>query len=221
MQHRKKSFWKYILIGLGVIIVAASVGVSIFAVKKYQDIKKNPTSAVTETNKTLLDKLGKILQLPTGEEPQIASVSDKTKLANDPFFKDAENGDSLIIYSKARRIIIYRESVNKVINQGPFTINTQGKVKIAILNATTNSGVVDRAKQAITDKLGSDLGTIDTSGIAKNKDYKKNQVIDLTGGKRIAEAKKISDAISGEVKTEVPTGETLPQDTEVLVIVVR
>lgn len=217
----KKKSGKFILVVLVVMLVGGSIGFGAYALKKYQDVKKNPGSVVANNNKVLLDKLGKILQLPTGEDPQIASVSDKSKLGSDPFFRDVENNDYLIVYTKARRIIVYRESANKVINQGPFTINTQGKVKVTIVNASATTAAVGRAQKAITDKLGTDLGTVDTAGTAKNRDYKKNQVIDLTGGQRAAEAKKIADAIGGEIKATIPAGETTPQDTEVMVIVVQ
>lgn len=71
------------------------------------------------------EKVGKLLTLPTDEQPTVATVQDKEKLKDQPFFKDAQNGDKLLIYTKAQKAIIYREEGNKLINVGPVTLDTQ------------------------------------------------------------------------------------------------
>lgn len=64
------------------------------------------------------------MTLPTGEQPSIATVSDKNKLKDQAFFKNAQNGDTLLIYTNARKAILYRESTNKIIEVAPIAIDT-------------------------------------------------------------------------------------------------
>lgn len=210
-----------VLIGLLIAIILSLAGFALYTNAQYQALKKNPSVASEDTNKAILSRLGKIMKLPDDETPQIAAVSDKSKLASDVFFKDADNGDYLIVYSKARRIIVFRDSKNQIINQGPFTINTAGKVKVGLVQASSSAAAVQTVQQQIKDKLGDTLGVIDIADTKAKGTYRKTQVVDLTGGQRTDQAKTIASAVGGEVITKMPEGEAIPQDTEVVVFVVQ
>lgn len=73
----------------------------------------------------MTEKVGKLIALPADETPTIATVEDKTKLADQAFFSAAENGDKLLIYTKAQKAIVYRPSTNQIINVGPISIDPQ------------------------------------------------------------------------------------------------
>jgi hypothetical protein len=82
---------------------------------------------VSNTNKTesgdadMLAKLGSIMILPEGEDPVISTITDANGLKTDaPFYRNAENGDKILIYAESGKIIIYRESENLIINAGPI-----------------------------------------------------------------------------------------------------
>lgn len=71
----------------------------------------------------LAAKVGKLIMVPTDEEPVVATILDVEKLAVDqPFYRDAKNGDKVLIYMKAQRAIIYDETQNILINVGPVNI---------------------------------------------------------------------------------------------------
>lgn len=55
------------------------------------------------------------------EEPALATVEDKTKL-NSEFLRSAENGDKLLIYQGAKKVILYRPSIDRIIEVGPISI---------------------------------------------------------------------------------------------------
>ncbi|MBX4189038.1 hypothetical protein KW785_00400 [Candidatus Parcubacteria bacterium] len=62
-----------------------------------------------------IDTLSKFVVLPEGDEPVLGIVSDPEALAGEAFFKGAQVGDRVLIYPKARKAILYRPSIGKII----------------------------------------------------------------------------------------------------------
>lgn len=75
---------------------------------------KSQSSSQTSTQQ-LINKVGVLVQLPTGETPTVATVNDASKLKTQQFFAHAQDGDKVLIYSKAGRAVLYRPSTNKII----------------------------------------------------------------------------------------------------------
>jgi hypothetical protein len=63
------------------------------------------------------------MMLPNNEQPALATVTDSKKL-NSVFLKQAHDGDKILIYAKAKRVIIYRPSIDRIIDIGPIQIDT-------------------------------------------------------------------------------------------------
>ncbi len=103
------------------LIFLATLGGLIYS--QYELYKlKDPTYqqkiAADETNK-IISKVSKLILLPE-ETPQIVVVQDVEKLRPlQPFFKDAENGDYVLVYQNLA--LIYSPTKNKLINVGPVT----------------------------------------------------------------------------------------------------
>jgi hypothetical protein len=98
-------------------------------VKKEVDLlKKNPNSVAQKEADELVAKVGRLIELPKGEKPNVATIADKKKIKDQPFFKKAENGDKILLYVKARRAIIYRPSTDKIIEVGFLNVS-QDKAK--------------------------------------------------------------------------------------------
>ncbi len=120
----KKSRKKLILLILGAILLIAAIASSVFFYMKYQDVKMNPSEAITQKNTEetvrVLDKLKAVLLVAETEAPTVARVEDpeKLKTSNQEFYKDILQGDYLIIFPK--RAIIFRESENRLINIAPI-----------------------------------------------------------------------------------------------------
>lgn len=89
---------------------------------------KNDPKTVKDAQQTkateVKNKVAKLIDLPGDETPTLASVTDKAKLKDQPFFEDAENGDQIIIFPQAKKAIVYRESTNRLINVGPIAITS-------------------------------------------------------------------------------------------------
>lgn len=79
---------------------------------------------ITEEVEQLVTTVSKLMELPSGENPTIATITDKEKLKDQPFFDKAENGDKLLIYSQAKKAILYRPSTNKVVDVAPINISS-------------------------------------------------------------------------------------------------
>lgn len=116
---------KLSLIVLVILIVLAigGIGSSWHYYGKYQTLKNNPNIEADKVTAELISSLGRLMELPKGETPTVATISDKAKLANQPFFKMAENGDVLFAYTTAMKAILYRPTTNKIINVAPISIN--------------------------------------------------------------------------------------------------
>ena len=75
-------------------------------------------------NSELIEKIGKLILLPSGEQPTIATVSDKSQLSTQPFFANALDGDKVLVYANAKKAILYRPSTNQVIEVAPVNITS-------------------------------------------------------------------------------------------------
>lgn len=73
----------------------------------------------------LVDRVAKLMVLPAGEVPTVATIIDPAKLRTVPFFKDVKMGDRLLIYANAQEMILYDPVANKLLGVAPFTINTK------------------------------------------------------------------------------------------------
>lgn len=116
--------FKIILTFLVVLLFAGAVGGGYYFYNKYQVTKKileNPEEAAKIETQKIVDKVGKLIELPSGE-PTVATVLDKEKLKDQPFFAKAENGDKVLIYQEAQTAILYRPSINKIIGFAPVNL---------------------------------------------------------------------------------------------------
>jgi hypothetical protein len=70
---------------------------------------------------SVIEDLSRIIVLPTDEEPTIATVTNLDTIQDQPFFRNAQIGDKVIIYSRSQKAILYRPSEKKLIEVAPFT----------------------------------------------------------------------------------------------------
>ena len=112
-------------IGLVVGLVLLASVPSVYFYRQYRTTQEklaHPTQFAQEEAKLLKEKVGKLIELPVDEEPTIATVSDADRLREQPFFANAQNGDKVLIFTNARKAILYRPSTNKIIEVAPVNI---------------------------------------------------------------------------------------------------
>lgn len=175
-----------------------------------------------EENTKLIAQVGKLIKLPA-ETPSVATVSDITKLKDQTLFKDAENGDKVLIFNQAKRAIVYRPNTNQIIEVGNVVVApevssapTTEKVTIALLNGTKTAGY---AKKVGADLVGK-FTTLELKGTGNaNSEYSKNTVYVIKSNKSTDEmAQNIANSLNGEVVTKLPDNEEKPNDADILII---
>jgi hypothetical protein len=217
-----------VFLPVAIVIVAIALVAAIFFYNKYQQAQKlltNPSEVTKEQVQALIGTVGKLIELPTSETPTIATVSDKTKLANQPFFAKAENGDKVLIYTNAKKAILYRPSINKIIEVSPVnlgsiqqpqqTIKTTttpapsaAQPKVIILNGTNTIGLTNVAEKQLKAKIA-DIVIADKDN-ANKKDYEKTLVSFTSDAQKVI-ATQIASILGGEV-VSMPKDETAKAD---------
>jgi len=107
---------KFLIIGV-IILLIALVPSIYFYLKYRQAVSSKPVLLEAQS---VIKKVSQLIELPDNEEPTVATVSDKNKLQDQPFFTNAENGDKVLIYTQAKKAILYRPSINKIIDVAPI-----------------------------------------------------------------------------------------------------
>lgn len=101
-----------LLIGL---VLLFFVILSAYLLIAHSRSQADPNLAIQKETNELTDHIGSFMELPTGEQPTLATVTDQDKLKAQNFFVHARNGDKLLVYPKAKKAILYRPSTGKII----------------------------------------------------------------------------------------------------------
>jgi hypothetical protein len=98
----------------------------------------------------LVNQVGQLITLPSGEQPTVATVTDLSQLQNQPFFTNAQVGDKVLIYSTAKEAILYRPSDNKIIEVAP--LNNSDTAGVSSTSTTTNNSTTTSPKTSTVKK---------------------------------------------------------------------
>lgn len=90
------------------------VGAGAFGYYQYL-LSQNPAFIYAKKLKSMTDIVSQQMSLPTDEQPVVATVTDISKLPKEAFFKNAQNGDKILMYKKDKEAILYRPSTGQVI----------------------------------------------------------------------------------------------------------
>jgi len=175
-----------------------------------QVLKEDPNKIAKEETAKVVALVGKLVILPEGEEPVMATVTDKEKLKDQPVFAKAENGDKILIYSIAQKAYIYNPTKNVIVDVVPVNIgdgsltitgtDVNNPLKVVLVNGTKTVGLTNTLEQRIKDKKVLGI-SVTAKATAKTTDYQKTLVIDLTG-KWGSQAIQLAQLVGGEVATQ-------------------
>ena len=122
VKKQIKKNWR-LLLSLVIVVVISLLAYGYISTKNDLNKLANPKVASEDAKKDLLKKVGLLIDLPAGETPSTATVSDVSKLKNQEFFARAQNGDKVLVFPKSGRAVLYRPSTNKVVEYSKVNLN--------------------------------------------------------------------------------------------------
>lgn len=124
----QNSKWRYVQRAAIVILAALLIGFGIAYLRADERLKQleknNSPDAAQQEADALLVAVGKHIRLPE-EKPAIATVEDRNKLKDQPFFQHAEKGDKVLMYTETKKAILYRPSTDKIIEVAYLNIKRE------------------------------------------------------------------------------------------------
>lgn len=237
----KRSIPTTIILTILLLVTAGSAGYFYYQYRNTTSIKE------AKEIENLTKEISETFLLPEGEVPTLATVTDKEKLAGQPFFQKSENGDKVLIYSQSGRAVLYRPSMKKIVDITTVNVNPQTAQNTPVTETTTpgsptipanpNTEIAagganpDTLKVAlyngsgavgVTNEMEKELLKFYPKATAVVKEtaaseYDDTLVIDLTGKSPVL-TESLSFALKGKVAV-FPEGEKKPEGADVLVIV--
>ncbi len=138
MNYMKRFIRRYLPFIFIFFLIAIGVAGSYFY--KNNTSYKNPDLIVDTAVRMLVEEVGRLIVLPTDEVPTVATVSDPKALKDKVFFAEAKTGDKVLIYTNAKKAILYDPVLKKIINVAPVNTGTsQSKLQFIPTGSTSSS----------------------------------------------------------------------------------
>lgn len=223
-----------------VLIIAAAVflsvsGLAFYFYSQWQKTAHLLGGNVEEEIVEITANISESMELPEGETPTLATVTDVEKLKSQSFFKKAQNGDKVLVYANESKAILYRPSTKKVIEVAPVffdddktasptetPIENSAQVgapmfatttlRIAYYNTSGTSVAVREIEDKVIEKMKAETVVIANA----TSTYSGITVVDIDG-KNETETNSIAQLLGGKVG-ELPQGEQKP-DADILIII--
>lgn len=113
---------KFIIPAIIILVVLILGGSTYYFYDQFTKLKQDPQRIARQETETLIARVSQLIVLPEGEEPTIATVSDTERLKDQPFFAKAKVGDKVLIYTNAKKAILYDPVNNKIVEVAPINI---------------------------------------------------------------------------------------------------
>lgn len=220
-KRASKMFVIYFFVALTVILL----GTTGYFYYQYQKLAKTPAASQINTQeeaRKLSAEIGKLMLLPKDEIPTVATVTDIDKLKDQLFFKNAKNGNKVLIYPNSKLAIVYDPMAKLIVNVGPVNFAQQEpqqaqKTKVGLRNGTNVQGLTYKIETDIK-KLFPEIDIV-FKDQDKNTAYEKTVVVVLN-----ETAKDVASELSKNLNAQIdklPDGETKPSNVDILIIVGR
>ena len=141
---------------LVVVVVGAGVLVGTQYIKtqklnqQLSELKQSPEQIAQQQTKEVIEKVGKLILLPQDEQPTVATVTDLEPLKGQAFFTNAKLNDKVLIYSVAKKAVLFRPELNLIVEVAPINSDSSGT---AIPNSNTQVlGTQDNAQNQTNTK---------------------------------------------------------------------
>lgn len=106
---------------IGILLIIGSIFATKTLIKTKSATQPTPPPVPKEITQ-LIDTVSKQQPIPKDEIPTVATITNLSKLPDQPFFAKARNGDKLLIYKVAQKAILYRPTTQQIIQVSPLDI---------------------------------------------------------------------------------------------------
>lgn len=176
-----------------------------------------PQNLKEDEVKRMVTEVAKVARIPNNETPSIATITDVSKLKDQPFFKDAKNGDILLVFNSSGKAVLYDPKDKKIVDITTLSTTTSfnQQFKIVIRNGTKTPNLASNLEGDLKKALG--VANVVAKENAQKSTYEKTQISVIN--QAAAEfASNVAKAINAQV-VDFPTDEPKPQDADILVII--
>lgn len=221
---------KNILTALIVMVTLALAGVG-FMYYQYQktasELKKVKTQIAVQSStpkepkedeiKKIVAEIAKVARLPENEIPSVATITDVSKLKDQPFFKDAKNGDILLVFNTSGKAVLYDPKEKKIVDVTTLSTSPSfnQQFKIVIRNGTSTPNLVGKLEADLKKALG--VVNVTAKENALKQTYEKTQV-SLINPSASEFVSNVSKVINAQV-VDFPSDEPKPKDADILIII--
>ena len=202
----RASTTKRILLIANIVALLGFAGSSAYFFTKYSDEKEKNSLTTEQKNKNLIEEINKVFDLPD-EEPVVAIVTDPDEFKKQyAAFDNAETGDYLLFFRKARLNVLYRQDEKRVVKTAnvivPITVELVGEKQ-----------AIDEAAAKLAD-FGTQITIVKTekSGITQSF------VFDIDDDQK-AETESIAKQIGFEIGATLPSSIETGDQTEIIIAV--
>ncbi len=97
----------------------ASVTINVVLYRQLRTFESDPQIAAQRETAALLARVRALMILPD-EQPTIATVTDPSKLQDQEFFQGAKLGDKVLIFTAAKKVILYDPAADRIVDVAPL-----------------------------------------------------------------------------------------------------
>ena len=198
-SRRRFSFKKLVLPAV-IVVVSLAIGFGFFLMRS-----DSPDTAPGDMIAHVISELS----IQNDTNPAVLSVIDAS-ITNQPFLEEAENGDKVLLFYKAKTSVLYRPSEHRIVKAGSFT---PPPTKVFIRDGGSDDARLDEVQEKLKKIENIELVSQDQSVQAN---YSGIQIINVTG-RYDDMVKTITESLSAST-AGLPTGESAP-DADILIIV--
>lgn len=127
----KRPFPKWLPVVIPLIVAVGAGAAALYYYTKYNELSKNAAQEEPpprDETKALIERVGRLLVLPEGEQPTIATVTDPERLKDQPFFAKAKQGFKVLIFTNSKKAILYDPELDKIVEVAPLNIGSTAGV---------------------------------------------------------------------------------------------
>lgn len=202
----KISTAKKILLGINIFVLLGLSGATGYLFMQNKDLRDQASLTTEEKNKRLVEEINKVYDLPD-ETPVVAIVTDPGEFKKQyTAFTDAQSGDYLLFFRKARLNVLYRQAEKKVVK----TANVNVPITVEIVGS---QAATDAAEKKMAD-FGNQVTIKKTVLDGIVSDF----VFDVDADQK-AETESIAKQLGYEVGAALPSTITPGTETEILIAV--